>query len=145
MTAAVPAPAAVPRVNLLARVCLPFLAGYFLSYVYRTVNAVLGPQLASEFSLSAGDLGLLTGAYFVACGLFQVPLGILLDRFGPRRADAVLLLIAAAGAGLFVTADSFGGLFLGRALIGIGVSAALMACFQAFVLWYPAERIGTMG
>ena len=144
MVSAVPAPALGPRENLLARVCLPFLAGYFLSYVYRAVNAVLGPQLAGEFSLSAGDLGLLTGAYFFACGLFQIPLGMLLDRFGPRRTDAVLLLVAAAGAALFVTAGSFAGLFLGRALIGIGVSAALMACFQAFVLWYPAERIGTM-
>ena len=63
-----PAPAAsgAPGVNLLLRVCLPFLAGYFLSYVYRAVNAVLGPQLAVEFSLSAADLGLLTGAYFFA-------------------------------------------------------------------------------
>ena len=144
MAAAGPASSAAPGVNLLARVCLPFLAGYFLSYVYRAVNAVLGPQLAGEFSLSAADLGLLTGAYFFACGLAQIPLGVLLDRFGPRRTDACLLLVAAAGAALFATADSFGGLFLGRALIGLGVSAALMACFQAFVLWYPAERIGTM-
>lgn len=132
------------RVNLLARVCLPFLAGYFLSYVYRAVNAVLGPQLASEFSLSAADLGLLTGAYFFAFGIFQVPLGLLLDRYGPRRMDACLLLIAAAGAALFVTAQGFEGLFLGRMLIGLGVSAALMACFQAFVLWYPVERLGAM-
>ncbi len=137
-------PAAPPRVNLLLRICLPFLAGYFLSYVYRAVNAVLGPQLASEFSLSAADLGLLTGAYFFAFGLFQVPLGLLLDRFGPRRMDAALLLLAAAGAGLFITAQSFTGLLVGRTLIGLGVSAALMACFQAFVLWYPAARIGTM-
>ena len=135
---------APPRVNLLLRVCLPFLAGYFLSYVYRAVNAVLGPQLAAEFSLSAADLGLLTGAYFFAFGLFQVPLGLLLDRYGPRRMDALLLLLAAAGAGLFITAQSFPGLLVGRTLIGLGVSAALMACFQAFVLWYPAERIGMM-
>ena len=75
-----PAPAAsvasgAPRVNLLLRVCLPFLAGYFLSYVYRAVNAVLGPQLAAEFSLSAADLGLLTGAYFFAFGLFIAACG----------------------------------------------------------------------
>ena len=136
--------APAPRVNLLLRVCLPFLAGYFLSYVYRAVNAVLGPQLAAEFALSPADLGLLTGAYFFAFGLFQVPLGLLLDRYGPRRMDALLLLLAAAGAGLFITAQTFPGLLVGRTLIGLGVSAALMACFQAFVLWYPAERIGTM-
>lgn len=140
MSGAAPA----PRVNLLLRVCLPFLAGYFLSYVYRAVNAVLGPQLADEFSLSPADLGLLTGAYFFAFGLFQVPLGLLLDRYGPRRMDALLLLLAAAGASIFISAQGFQGLLAGRTLIGLGVSAALMACFQAFVLWYPAERIGTM-
>ncbi len=137
-------PAAAPRVNLLLRVSLPFLAGYLLSYMYRAVNAVLGPQLASEFSLSAADLGLLTGAYFFSFGLFQVPLGLLLDRYGPRRVDALLLLVAAAGALLFISAQGFAGLFVGRLLFGLGASAALMACFQAFVLWYPVERIGTM-
>ena len=43
------------------RVVLPFLAGYYLSYVFRAVNAVLGPGLAAEFGLSAAQLGLLTG------------------------------------------------------------------------------------
>jgi predicted MFS family arabinose efflux permease len=125
-------------------VVLPFLAGYYLSYVYRAVNAVLGPTLAAEFSLSAADLGFLTGAYFLSFGLFQIPLGVLLDRFGPRRTNAVLLLVAAAGGLAFAHAGSFGGLVLGRALIGLGVSACLMASIQAFVLWFPPERTSTM-
>ena len=67
---------------------LPFLAGYFISYVYRAVNAVLAPSLVGEFGISAGQLGFLTGVYFFSFGLFQVPLGVLLDRFGPRRVNA---------------------------------------------------------
>lgn len=126
------------------RVVLPFLAGYFLSYVYRSVNAVLAPALVGEFAISAEQLGFLTGVYFFSFGLFQIPLGVLLDRFGPRRVNATLLVLAAAGALLFASSRSFSDLVLARALIGVGVSACLMATIQAFILWFPPERMGTM-
>ena len=126
------------------RVVLPFLAGYYLSYVFRAVNAVLGPTLAAEFSLNATELGFLTGVYFFSFGLFQIPLGLLLDRFGPRRTNGALLVLAAAGGLAFAWAESFESLVLARALIGLGVSACLMATIQAFVLWFPPERTGTM-
>jgi predicted MFS family arabinose efflux permease len=126
------------------RIVLPFLAGYYLSYVYRAVNAVLGPTLVAEFAISAAQLGLLTGMYFFAVGLFQIPLGVLLDRFGPRRVNAWLLLIAAGGALFFARSTSFGELAAARALIGLGVSACLMATVQAFVLWFRPERMSTM-
>jgi len=129
---------------MLIRVVLPFLAGYYFSYVLRAVNAVLGPLLAAEFGISAAGLGLLTGMYFFSFGLFQIPLGVLLDRFGPRRVNATLLLLAAGGALLFAQASSFEALVLARALIGLGVSACLMACMQAFILWFPPERLSTM-
>jgi predicted MFS family arabinose efflux permease len=129
---------------MLIRVVLPFLAGYYLSYVYRAVNAVLGPTLVAEFGISAAELGLLTGMYFFAVGLFQIPLGVLLDRFGPRRVNGSLLLIAAAGAFLFSRSTDFGELAAARALIGLGVSACLMATMQAFVLWFRPERMSTM-
>ena len=129
---------------ILARVTLPFLAGYFVSYVYRSVNAIIGPEIAREFGLTAGGLGLLTGIYFFAFALFQLPLGVLLDRYGPRRVNATLLLVAAAGGLWFSLAQTATELTLARALIGLGVSGCLMAAFSAFALWYPAERLATM-
>lgn len=126
------------------RVVLPFLAGYYLSYAFRTVNAVLGPGLAVEFGLSAAQLGLLTGVYFLSFGLVQIPLGVLLDRFGPRRTEGTLLVLAAAGVFAFANSHSYESLVLSRALIGLGVSACLMASIQAFVLWFPPERTATM-
>ncbi|HKQ28482.1 MAG TPA: MFS transporter [Burkholderiales bacterium] len=126
------------------RVVLPFLAGYYLSYVYRAVNAVLAPSLVAEFGISAAQLGLLTGMYFFAIGVFQIPLGVLLDRFGPRRVNGTLLVLAAAGAVFFSRAHSFEGLAAARALVGLGVSACLMATIQAFVLWFRPERMSTM-
>jgi len=126
------------------RIVLPFLAGYYLSYVYRAVNAVLGPTLARDFGLSATELGFLTGVYFFSFGLFQIPLGVLLDRFGPRRVNGTLLVLAACGGIGFAFSHSFDTLVLSRALIGLGVSACLMGMIQAFVLWFPPERTGTM-
>ena len=122
------------------RLFLPFAAGYFLSYLYRTANAVIGPVLAQELALGDNALGLLTSTYFLAFGAAQLPLGMLLDRFGPRRVEAGLLLIAAAGAVVFAQADHLPGLAGGRALIGFGVAACLMASFKAFAQWFPVER-----
>ena len=69
---------------------------------------------------------------------------MLLDRFGPRRVNAALLVLAAAGAALFAVAESYHGLVIARAMVGLGVSACLMSAIQAFVLWFPADRTGTM-
>ena len=69
---------------------------------------------------------------------------MLLDRYGPRRVNATLLMVAAAGGLWFSLAGSTTGLTLARALIGLGVSGCLMSSFSAFALWYPAERLATM-
>ena len=122
----------------------PFIAGYFVSYVYRMVNAVLAPTLVAEFGLSASGLGLLSSMYFLSFAFCQLPIGVAMDRFGPRRVNAALLLVAAAGGFWFAHAESAAAAIAARALIGIGVSACLMASLTAFVLWYPAERISTM-
>jgi len=71
----------------------------------------------------------------------QLPIGVLLDRYGPRRVQSVLLVIAVGGATMFGTADGFTELLAGRAMIGLGVAAALMAGLKAIVIWFPKERI----
>ena len=122
------------------RIFAPFAVGYFLSYLLRNVNAVIAPELTRELALSASDLGLLTSAYLFAFGAFQLPLGILLDRYGPRKVEAALLLVAASGCLVFGISGGLAGLAAGRAMIGLGVSACLMGSFKAFSLWFPAER-----
>ena len=117
-----------------------FASGYLLSYLYRTVNAVISPELSRELSLSPGALGLLTSAYFLAFAAMQIPAGMLLDRYGPRRVEPVLLLIAAAGALAFAFAGGEAALLGARALIGLGVAVCLMAPMKAIATWYPPER-----
>ena len=127
--------------RLVITVLLPFAAGYYLSYLFRTINALISGTLITEFGLSAADLGVLTAVLFLTFGALQLPLGAWLDHFGPRRIQAALLSIAAIGATIFACAPSLIWLIVGRALIGIGVAGALMAGLKAIVLWWPAERI----
>ncbi len=129
-------------INPWQRIFAPFAVGYFLSYLLRNANAVISPELTRDLGLSAADLGLLTSAYLLAFGAFQLPLGILLDRYGPRRVEAGLLLFCAAGCALFASGIALPQLALGRALIGLGVSACLMASFKAFSLWFPDRAPG---
>jgi predicted MFS family arabinose efflux permease len=126
--------------NLWLRVFLPFAAGYYFSYFLRNVNAVIAPELTRELGVSAADLGLLTSAYLLAFGAVQLPLGLALDRYGARRVEALLLLVAAAGCALFAAGSSLTDLAVARALIGLGVSACLMASFKAFSQWFGAAR-----
>lgn len=127
-----------------ARLVLPFAVGYYLSYLLRTVNAVISPDLTRELGLSAADLGLLTGAYFFAFAAAQIPVGIALDRYGPRRVEAALLAFACAGSLLFAIGDALVPLALARALVGLGVSACLMAGLKAFSQWYPTQQQAAM-
>jgi len=126
---------------LFLRVFLPFALGYAISYFYRNANAIIQSNLVDELGLGPADLGLLTSAYFFSFAVFQLPLGILLDRYGPRRTEAALLLFAALGAWIFSNAETSTGLVLGRLLIGLGVSSCLMAAFKAFVIWFQSERL----
>ena len=137
-----PRPPAEPSLAFLAaRVFLPFGLGYFLSQLYRTVNAVLGPMLRDDLGISASSLGLLTGAFFLAFSLVQLPLGMALDRYGPRRTQTVLLAVTALGALLFSLGGDTLSLALARAVIGVGVSGCLLASFKAFALWFDKGRL----
>lgn len=122
-------------------VFLPFACGYFFSYFYRVINAIVAPNLTAEIGLNATELGLLSAAYFLTFAACQIPLGILLDRFGPRRVQGILYGIAGVGAFMFSISDSMITLMLSRGLIGIGVSGGLMAALKAIVQWFPKDKV----
>ena len=126
---------------LFARIYLPLALGYAISYFYRNANAIIEVDLVRDLGLGPSDLGLLTSVYFISFAAFQLPLGVLLDRYGPRRTESILLLFAALGSILFAQAESLSGLIVGRLLIGLGVSACLMAAFKAYVLWFSSQRL----
>jgi predicted MFS family arabinose efflux permease len=127
--------------RMILSVFLPFAAGYYLSFLFRTINASISPVLASDFGLGAAETGLLASVYFLVFAGAQIPIGVLLDRYGPRQVQSVLLVIAVGGATLFGNADSFVELLVGRAMIGLGVAASLMAGLKAIVVWFPRDRV----
>lgn len=133
--------AAPGTARIVLTVLVPFGLGYYLSYLYRTVNVVLAPDLARDLALGPADLGLLTSVYFFVFAIVQMPYGILVDRYGPRRLQAAMMLFAAAGGLLFAVGRDFTALTLGRGLIGLGVCGCLMAALKANVLWWPRERL----
>jgi predicted MFS family arabinose efflux permease len=126
---------------LLLRALGPFAAGYFTSYLFRVVNAAISDDLIAELGLSNTDLGFMTAMYLYGFVLFQLPLGLLLDRFGPRLVQACLLLVAAVGAAWFAIATDTIGLAMARFLIGLGLGGCLMSAFKANAMWLPAERL----
>jgi sugar phosphate permease len=126
---------------ILLRVFLPFAVAYLVAYLLRVVNAVAGEPISAELGLTATELGFLTAVYLFGFALTQLPFGVLMDRYGPRRVEAAVLLLAAAGCGLFVVAASFGTLVVGRVLMGVGASMCLMGPFTAYRRWFPASRL----
>ena len=122
------------------RVVLAFAAAYVLSYAFRAINAVIAPALMADLHLSNADLGLLSSAYFFGFGSMQLPIGVWLDKYGSRRTESALLMFAALGAAIFASSSSLLGLWIGRALIGVGVSSCLMASLKAYRVWFAPEK-----
>ena len=116
-----------------------FACGYFISALLRAITATLSPLLSSEFNLTAGNLGLLAGGYFLGFASMQIPLGYLLDKHGPKKIVSAFLLIAIIGTVAFALAQSFSGLLISRILIGVGVSACLMGPLTGYRIWFKDE------
>jgi MFS family permease len=104
----------------------------------RAITATLSPTLTQEIGLSARDLGLLAGGYFLGFSLTQLPLGRWLDRFGPKKVNIAFLSVAVVGCLAFATATSFVGLLAARMLCGVGLSACLMAPLTGYRRWFDS-------
>jgi MFS family permease len=122
-------------------VFIPFALGHYVSWLLRSVNAMLAPQLVAQASLTPAQLGMLTSTYFLAFAAAQLPIGIALDRYGPRRVQFVLLLVAAVGTLAFAGGRDFAGLAIARALMGFGLGACFMSAIKALTTWLPAHKV----
>jgi sugar phosphate permease len=133
-----------PGYRLFLRITLPLALLNLINQASRTVLAIIGPVLAVEFALSASELGLLAACMLAAYAVVQLPVGLALDVLGPRRVQATLALVAAAGFAAFALSDGMPGLAFARAMIGIGVSAGLMAVLKANTEWFAPARVASI-
>jgi MFS family permease len=131
----------LPGVAVFFYVFLPFALGHYLSSLLRNVNAVLAPDLVGSLALTPGQLGLLTSAFFFAFALVQLPVGIALDRYGPRQVQLLLMLVAAVGALLFARGQGFGQLVLARAIMGLGLGGCFMSAVKAISTWIAPGKL----
>ena len=127
-----------------ARLFAAFAAGYFLSYLLRSANAVIAPTLQREVGLGPADLGFMTGGFFAAYAVSQFPVGLALDRFGPRVVAGGLMTLGALGCAVFALGSDLATLTLGRVLLGVGLGSVLLAGLKAFSLWWPPQRFATV-
>lgn len=127
--------------GLFTRVTLPLAVFGLINQAARTVMAVIGPVLAVEFALSASELGLLAACMLAAYAVAQLPGGMALDRVGARNVQAALSLVTAAGFALFALAESFATLTLARVIVGVGISAGLMAIIKANAQWFAPAKV----
>ena len=116
-----------------------FAFGFFISNLLRSITATLTPILTTEFDLSAGNLGLLAGGYFIGFSIMQIPVGLLLDKHGPKKIISFFLVIAVIGTLSFALAKTFTGLLISRVFIGVGVSACMMGPLTGYRVWF-AEK-----
>ncbi len=126
---------------MLVRVTFPLSAANFMNQAARTVMAIVGPVLAAELGLSAVELGVLAACMFASYAVVQLPLGVALDAFGPRRVQAVLMSLTAIGFAIFALSPGFAGLVLARLVVGVGISAGLMAVIKGNADWFEARRV----
>ena len=122
------------RAAIVAAFCT-FAVAHVLSNLVRSANAVLAGDLSRDLVLGPADLGAMSSIYFLVFAAAQLPIGVALDRFGPRAVTATLMLVAAGGAATFAGANSLGVATVGRALIGLGTAAILMGALKAMASW----------
>lgn len=127
--------------KVMTHVFLPFAFGHYTSFIFRNINAVLTPYLVSALSLSAGQLGILSSAYFFSFSLAQLPVGLALDRYGPKRVQLFLLGIAVIGAVLFAIGQDFLTLLIARILIGLGLASCFMGSIKIISFWVPDKKL----
>lgn len=136
----------LPNVTILPKrtaiiVFLAFAFAYFFSALIRAITATLAPVLTREFELSASDLGLLAGGYFLGFSATQLLLGTWLDKYGPKRVLLYFLTVAVMGCLAFSLATNFSWLLAARVFCGVGVSACLMAPLTGYRRWFAASTL----
>tara|TARA_Y100001949_G_scaffold69149_1_gene58526 strand:- start:340 stop:1557 length:1218 start_codon:yes stop_codon:yes gene_type:complete len=129
----------ISKTNKSVLIFLVFAFAFFISNLLRSIIATLSPILTSEFNLTAGNLGLLAGGYFLGFTCMQIPLGFLLDKHGPKKIVSSFLIIAIVGTASFALAQNFASLLISRVFIGIGVSACMMGPLTGYRIWFADE------
>ena len=125
-------------------IMLVLCAGYTVSQFLRTSVGVLSPNLMHDFNINPNNMGLLGGVFFLSFAIFQIPAGILIDKFGPRKVMSVVIIFAVLGSIIFALSNSFHTLLIGRVLMGLGCSICLMGSLVLITRWTDSDQFSKL-
>jgi len=117
---------------------------FFYDYINQVVPGIIGPSLVQAFHVSAAALGTLSAYYFYSYAAMQIPVGLIVDHFGPHRPLVIAALFAAGGNLLLAKAGSFGEAEIYRLLVGLGAAFSYVAALKLVSNWFPASRFATL-
>ena len=125
-------------------IMLVLCAGYTVSQFLRTSIGVLSPNMMNDFNINPNDMGLLGGVFFLSFAIFQIPAGILIDRFGPRKVMSSVIIFAVLGSIIFALSNSFYSLLIGRIFMGLGCSICLMGSLVLITRWRDTNQFSKL-
>ncbi|WP_367281163.1 MFS transporter [Sneathiella sp.] len=137
-----PRPPAVKRRALYIFLICATLFG--LGQFHRMSGAVLMLPISVDIGIAVESLGIAAAALFFASALVQVPIGMALDRFGPRIVIPSITVFAILGSFLLASASDLQEVITARILIGLGYSVTMMASYVLFAKWFPPAKFATM-
>ncbi len=117
---------------------------YFYDNLLQVSPSAMKPELSLAFAKEAEQFGSLSAYCLYAYGLMQIPAGLLMDRFGPRRLLTFASLFCGIGSIVFGLATSLWEAKFGRAMIGVGASFAVVGCLKIASYWFPTNRFALM-
>ena len=125
-------------------IMLVLCAGYTVSQFLRTSLGVLSPNLMHDFNINPNNMGLLGGVFFLSFAIFQIPAGILIDKYGPRKVMSSVIIFAVLGSIIFALSNSFYILLIGRVLMGLGCSICLMGSLVLITRWTDSDQFSKL-
>ncbi len=125
-------------------IMLVLCAGYTVSQFLRTSIGVLSPNLMNDFNINPNNMGLLGGVFFLSFALFQIPAGLLIDRYGPRKVMSSVIIFGVLGSIIFALSNSFYSLLMGRVFMGLGCSICLMGSLVLITRWTESDQFSKL-
>jgi MFS family permease len=117
---------------------------YCYQFLLRVSPTVITKELSEYLSIEACFLGVLISSYYYGYSLLQIPAGLIIDRFGPRRPLSIACVFCAVGGLIFSASETLNLMWIGRFLIGVGSAFAFLSCVKLSSLWFPVEKLAIL-
>ena len=117
---------------------------YAYQYIIRVMPSIMLPELMEQFHIDSAIFGQFSGVYYIGYSLIHLPMGIALDRYGPRKVMSLCIVLTVIGLLPILFSDNWIYAVIGRAIIGIGSAAAILGTFKIIRMSFSEQRFTRM-